>query len=346
MNSTPFIHHNRGRGRPQVLLIGNGLERGDGQPEWSALLNALRAPGRPELTEEEKSIPFPLLYQLLSTPNPPPPMLDAAGIKAEEQRLAEGLRLLKHSSNPLLDRLPALGADHILTTNYPYSLEAAFFPRRSFQTSAARSGPRFSLCPPDENGRQPKEREYRLHTGCEARNADGSRVGLWHIHGETGVPKGVVVGHDRYGRLLSRMERLCGRELIRSRDEGECAFRSWPELFLFGDVYVLGFGFALCEYDLWWLLRRKQRERYADGRVYFFDNSKRAESAVRDRLLEAHGVERNPFGVTKQDDYTAFYHQAMDAVAAQIRMNKTKGTLINPPVTRLPANYCESCASQ
>ena len=47
MNTQPFIHNNRGKGRPQVLLIGNGLERGEnGQPEWSKLLDALAAPGR------------------------------------------------------------------------------------------------------------------------------------------------------------------------------------------------------------------------------------------------------------------------------------------------------------
>ena len=324
MNRTPFIHHNRGKGRPQVLLIGNGLERGkNGQPEWSELLNALRAPGVEKPTKEEEKLPFPLLYQLLSTPIPPPRMLDAEMIKSEEKRLAEGLKCLKHTSNPLLDRLPALGTDHILTTNYTYSLEAAFLPNHSFQSSSSRSSARFSLCLPGKDGRQRAEREYRLHSGYEAKNEDGSRVGLWHIHGETGTPRGIVVGHDRYGRLLSRMERLCGNELTQSRDEGEHEFRSWPELFLFGDVYVLGFGFEPCEYDLWWLLRRKQRERYADGCVYFFNNSRKPESAIRDRLLEAHGVYLNPCGVTKQADYTAFYNQAMDVIAEQIRKNKT-----------------------
>lgn len=54
MNTQPFIHDNRGKGRPQVLLIGNGLERGEhGQPEWSKLLDTLAAPGRAKATQEE-----------------------------------------------------------------------------------------------------------------------------------------------------------------------------------------------------------------------------------------------------------------------------------------------------
>ena len=324
MNIAPFIHNNRGAGRPQILLIGNGLERGEnGQPEWSKLLDALAAPGRAKATQEEKdSIPFPLLYQLLSTPNPVPSVLSAKEIHEEEKRLAEGLNVLKHSSNSLLSRLPELGADHILTTNYPYSLEAAFYPGRDFTKAQVRSAACFSLCLPGKDKKIHRERCYRLHTGYEAKNTNGSRVGLWHIHGETSVPTGIVVGHDRYGRLLSRMEKLCGKELCRTKDEGKREFRSWPDLFLFGDVYVLGFGFALCEYDLWWLLRRKQRERYADGRVYFFDNSHRPESAIRDRLLEAHGVRLNPFGVKKQADYPTFYNMAMDAIADQIQSNR------------------------
>ena len=323
MNDTPFFHANRGKGRPQILLIGNGLERGDGQPEWSALIDALRAPGREPITKEEKErIPFPLLYQLESTPKPAPSVLGADDVKAEEQRLAEGLKCLKHSANPLLARLPAVGADHFFTTNYPYSLEAAFFPKRDFQKPHSRSAVRFSLVPPDRDGKQHREQHYRLHTGYEAKNLDGSRVGLWHIHGETGVPKGIVVGHDRYGRLLSRMEQLCGKEIARTGDDSPRPFLSWPDLFLFGDVYVLGMGFAPCEYDLWWLLRRKQRERYADGKVYFFGNSSGDDSSLRERLLEAHGVQINPFGVKKQVDYTAFYNMALDAITEHIREQK------------------------
>ena len=324
MNDTPFLHANKGKGRPQILLIGNGLERGkDGQPEWSALVNALRAPGREPITDEEKEkIPFSLLYQLVSTPKPASSMLSAVEIRAEEQQLAEGLKCLKHSPNDLFMRLPSIGVDHVFTTNYTYSLEAAFFPRRDFQKPCSRDGVRFSLVIPDKDGKLHREQCYRLHTGYDAKNLDGSRAGLWHIHGETGVPMGIVVGHDRYGRLLSRMERLCREEISLSKNREQHAFRSWPELFLFGDVYVLGLGFALCEYDLWWLLRRKQRERYGDGSVYFFTNDQKPEYAFRDRLLEAHGVQINPFGVDKQTDYNGFYNLAMDAISQQIRNNK------------------------
>lgn len=308
-----------GKGRPQILLLGNGLERTEDQPDWDALLEALRCPGREALPEAEKrELPFPLLYQLLSTPDPAPTRMEEELLTAEERRLAEGLKLLRHRSNPLLDRLPQLGADHILSTNYSYCLEKAFYPRLDFSYGAARSGKRFCLLPPEEAKR---ELAYRLHTGYLAKNADGSRLGLWHIHGETSVPRGVVVGHDRYGRLLSRMVRICETETLRRPDTAPRDFRSWPELFLFGDVYVLGQGFALCEHDLWWLLRRKQRERYGDGTVYFYDNDApdRPEKALRNRLLQAHGVQINPDVQRVPGDYAAFYEAALERIAVRMR---------------------------
>ncbi|MBR3860690.1 MAG: hypothetical protein IKM84_02250 [Oscillospiraceae bacterium] len=314
-----FRYPPSGKGRPQVLLIGNGLERTEGQPDWDALLDALVCPGRAPLTQAEReALPFPLLYQLLSTPDPAPARLEPEDVTAEEQRLAKALALLESRSNPLLDRLPQLGADHILSTNYSYCLEKAFYRRLDFSYGAARSGKRFSLLPPEEAKR---ELSYRLHTGYLAKNADRSPVGLWHIHGETTVPRGVVVGHDRYGRLLSRMVRVCGSETVHSLETEARPFRSWPELFLFGDVYVLGQGFALCEHDLWWLLRRKQRERYADGTVYFYDNEDPAQpkTALRNRLLLAHGVRLNPDLDRVPGDYAAFYHAALDRIGAQIR---------------------------
>ena len=46
---------------------------------------------------------------------------------------------------------------------------------------------------------------------------------------------------------------------------------SWIDSFILGDIYVLGFGFGLSEFDLWWLLNRKKREKAAHGKVYFYE---------------------------------------------------------------------------
>lgn len=324
-NPSLFTYTTKGAGRPQILLYGNGLERIEGQLKWDELLNCLRAPGVEPLgkSDPRRNIPFPLLYQLLSTPKPAPSTLTKEDIADEERRLKKGLGKLKEEPVPLLDRLTCLGADHILTTNYSYCLERAFFPKRDFSKNHARTDARFCLLPP-KNGRQWSETYYRLHTGYLGRDAQGSPVGLWHIHGETSASRGVVVGHDRYGRLLGRIQDCCAAHRYRDKPEDAKtkAFTSWPELFLFGDVYIIGLGFETCETDLWWLLRRKQRERHADGRVYFYDNDPDGKHGLRDQLLTSHGVLINHEVDKVPEDYETFYQNALDGIERKMRKNR------------------------
>ena len=110
---------------------------------------------------------------------------------------------------------------------------------------------------------------------------------------------------------------LCFEEIIEKHNTYE--FKSWPELFLFGDIYVVGFGFAECEFDLWWLLRRKQREIYADGKVYFYEHDKSDIPSAKQMLLTAHGVkiEYNDFS-GKNDKFKEFYAQAFDDIKRKI----------------------------
>ena len=325
--SESFKCPSRGMGRPQIVLYGNGLERVEGQQSWEDLLNSLCANGTTELTKNDSrlNIPFPLLYQLLSTPHPAPSTLTMQDINDEEKRLKEGLSRLSSNRLTLLDKLTKLNADHIFTTNYSYCLERSFFTESDFSKSRVRTNKRFCLLP-GRNGKQYCETYYRLHTGYLAHNDDGSKVGLWHIHGEMTVPKGVIVGHDRYGRLLGRIQDCCASHRYRGKAENTVlqSLTSWPEIFLFGDVYIVGFGFYTCETDLWWLLRRKQREQHADGKVYFFTND--TGNNDRDELLKAHGVQIND-GVNKcGGDYEEFYRNALSRIEELINTNRDSYT--------------------
>lgn len=320
-----FIHNVRGKGRPQIVVVGNGLERESGQFSWDALISTLSIPNGIKMTKQQLNLaPFPLLYELISSANPAPSTLSMEDITKEERRLACGMGKLVHASNSMLDCLPQLGANHIFTTNYSYCIEKAFYPNKNFDDSHVRSKFRFNLNYKQRNGKTIKEVCYRMHTGYLAKNNDNSDVGIWHIHGECSVPKGVVLGHDRYGRLLSRIETICdSQKYDRTAKSSELKlFRSWPELFLYGDVYIIGFGFYLCEYDLWWLLRRKQRERYADGKVYFYDNSDKEEDSVRDLLIQANGGIINPEITKEPYNYNNFYKKALYDIQKRIYENK------------------------
>ena len=54
------------------------------------------------------------------------------------------------------------------------------------------------------------------------------------------------------------------------------------DAFILGDVYILGFGFDLSEFDLWWLLNRKFNEKADHGHVYYLE----PKSPVLDEKLE------------------------------------------------------------
>ena len=117
-----FEHFLKGSGRPQILLIGNGLEYKSGQRSWEQLVDDLTIPGRPD-TPGADELPFPLRYELLSTPRDVHNPMQKSDIDQEEKRLSVAMKNMVHKSNPLLDKLPGLHMDHIFTTNYSYCLE-------------------------------------------------------------------------------------------------------------------------------------------------------------------------------------------------------------------------------
>jgi len=71
--------------------------------------------------------------------------------------------------------------------------------------------------------------------------------------------------------------------------------------------------------------RTLSRERFADGRVYFYDNSKKEEHIIRDHILQAHGVIINPDGLTKEKDYNVFYEKALKDIQKRIGERKSSG---------------------
>ena len=328
-----FNYSLRGTSRPQILLIGNGLEYDSGQVSWNELVDHLTVSDCVPLTKDEKkTVPFPLLYETIVLHKPIPSVLGIEDIKEIEQRLRTEMINLKNDSNSLLDCLPELGVDHVMTTNYSYCLEKAFFPDKDFRKPSTRTGARFNLLPLNEKGKQTNEK-YRLHSGYLASNRDKTTVALWHIHGESHASSGIVIGHDRYGRLLKRIIDCCSNINYRdiSKENSLHTFKSWPELFLFGDVYVIGFGYAQCEFDLWWLLRRKQRERNGDGKVYFYDKAidmtkdshAVAEKRLRDKLLIAHGVQIIDCGSDSGTGYDEFYRKAFEDVKDRVKVARS-----------------------
>lgn len=319
------LEYSSGSSRPQILLVGNGMERKSGQKEWSELLKLLIADDSFQLTKElQENIPFPLLYQLLSTRLPAPAHLSSKDILDEEKRLANAMQTLKNRSNVFLDQLPMLDADHIMTTNYSYCIEKAFFPNQDFTNQRVRGQHRFCLAKKKGSNAPLRECNYRLHSGYLAQS-ESRKTGIWHIHGECFTPRGIILSHDRYGRLLQRIESICDNQRYSktAREASVKQYTSWPELFLQADVYVLGLGLEPNEFDLWWLIRRKQRERYSSGSIYYYEREPKSGFTLSKHLLmKANGIELCSAGCTESTSFDDFYMAALEEIKYRIAQSR------------------------
>ena len=230
----------------------------------------------------------------------------------------------------MLRRLLCMDFDHILTTNFSYELEMSTQHNLKIDSRLLRRITRHT----DE--RLSVESRYMLHTYSLLRWA-GHSTQLWHIHGEGRVPESMVLGHYYYANLLEKiMEHLRteGYRFYLAQKRGTpLKFSTWADVFLLGDLYILGFGFDVSEFDLWWLLNRKKKERAETGMTYFFSPAERCVTNEKEELLRVLGVEihhcdteRAVVGdpIERSARFRQFYARALDEIAALMVRNRTE----------------------
>ena len=127
---------------------------------------------------------------------------------------------------------------------------------------------------------------------------------IWHIHGEARKFDSMVLGHYQYGSIFSKLKQYLektGKEYIKKQEKCESIeIQSWIDAFILGDVHVLGFGFDTSEFDLWWLINRKKREKASHGKVYFYEPIKK-DFDERIELLKSLDVEIQDYGIVIPD---------------------------------------------
>ena len=101
---------------PQVLFLGNGLNRAFGANDWSKLLKQIHS--NPRITFEQLTdLPYPL-QAVLATGD------DLDAVLKEDSLKEQGISDIE-AMRPMTESLLRVPFDHILTTNYTYELEAA-----------------------------------------------------------------------------------------------------------------------------------------------------------------------------------------------------------------------------
>lgn len=300
---------------PQVLLLGNGINRSFGGKSWQNLIDVINV--RTDVDSkalDRHNVPFPLQAVLVTNNDIKSAM--------ENNKAAFDGALETGEQKSALQKLLSFGFDDILTTNYTYELECAAFDCPTVSDSKLK---RIS-----ESTVGKVEGQYLIHSYNRVRfGKTENRV--WHIHGECRKPNSMILGHYWYANQLARMKKesdSAGDSYYRRQTEGRAPILdSWIDSFILGDVYVLGFGFDFSEIDLWWLLNRKQREKADTGKVYFYEMSGE-ENYEKTELLRLFGAEPADLGmkVPDKDDplisekYKKFYTEAIGDIERRMRM--------------------------
>ena len=283
-NILPIKHGHK----PNILLLGNGINRAYGFASWDDLIHSIQTK---ELSDAEinslKGVPYPLQ----------PVILTGDHLGTQMKSISKQLSELKapEEENTILQQYASLAVDAILTTNYTYELEKALDPQ--FKCLPSRKC-KVRMTAYNESGKYNTE---QLQTFF---NID-QMPPIWHIHGEASRHSTMILGHYYYGKLLAKMQQYVSSLIARHRASvkrgQDMEIKSWIDYFMLGNVYIIGLGMALSEMDLWWLINCKKRH-FPDSTVTLYKPDIRLEEKL---IAEAYGVHIDVDGF--EGDYQSYY---------------------------------------
>ena len=247
---------------PQVLLLGNGLNQAFDGKSWNDFLKDIST--KKEIVDNKMKVEDINCSEPLKAIIVTDDHVDLAMKKYCKDIMS---RSIDEGLADILKEILTFGFDEILTTNYTYEIEkAAVYPKFISENIIKKMMRHTSAT-------KRSETKYLLHTYNEV-NANLYTNRIWHIHGEARKPDSTVLGHYYYGNLMYKIKKELeyGGKYLKAEKSGEVLnLQSWIDAFIMGDIYVLGFGFGLSEFDLWWLLNRKAREKANTGKIYFYE---------------------------------------------------------------------------
>ena len=246
---------------PKVLLIGNGINRAFGKPDWSDLLDDKDSD---RFTEKEKKqielMPFPLQAVLFSDDS-----VDDVSHRICKQMIQADV---SEEQSELIRELIGHEYDAILTTNYSYEIEHALY--RDFTCNIGCACKyRYKTCNATK-----REDQYGFFTYNSLNDSDKIH-NIWHIHGEASKPKSIILGHYYYGEVLSYIRNYQStakrKYEISIRYGTDYTPYSWIDYFLLGDVKIVGCGLDPSEMDLWWLINCKAKNFEKAGSITWYE---------------------------------------------------------------------------
>jgi len=301
-----------------AILVGNDINNINNNLSWSDLLiEVVRDLGVSIDLNNMQSKPFPLLYEEIY-------LTAIKQKKIVERNLKEAIRdrVDDIQFNSIHERITQSKLfEHILTTNYEYSLEYAFGANDSDY----------------KNLGLVNERRYSIF-----RNHRINDLTFWHIHGEVDHPGSILLGYEQYSGQLQAMRNYVATGISYRKKEAKLLpllhrmgkrgyqMHSWVDLFFLTDVHIVGLSLDFAESDLWWLLNYRARMKFGHGRTqkqypelvrklkrskifYYFPEEFRESSSGKLELMAANGVET--IGISREKK-ALYYGAVLDRIAS------------------------------
>ena len=241
--------------RPKVLILGNGISKSDGNRSWSELINDLSRNGMRDVNLPAQT-PYSIKATIMTDPE------DKIRFAKYQSELSNDK--YKYVDNDILELLMKIPFDAVLTTNYTYEIEYVFDSRypglsnptkRKYSTDLRKQGSKTS------SERIRGDTRYLISTFNRIEKDNYPLQDIWHIHGEQRRKSSMILTHNEYVRLMFKIVEYFNSIGNKYEEKaGELEFISWLDYFVLGELYIIGQGFDFSEFDLWWLLGRRQRE--------------------------------------------------------------------------------------
>ena len=283
---------------PDVLLLGNGFLRLAGGGDWTTLLKQLQTKSAPPIRHE--GIPFAMLPECL------------CGTNVEDVQRKTAASLQTGTSHPLLKQILQLPFDAILTTNYTYEIEETLT-GKSWASGKERKKAFTAL---DGNTKV-------HHNTCICNlitTEKGHRIPVFHIHGELFRKHSLTLSYYSYANAVSKLiiyNKKCGNSFQEHQQTNSpLKINSWIDYFLLGNVYSVGFGFDLSEFDLWWAIERKAREKANHGDLYAYLIDEPTTHLPQEVLLSS--MRAVPIRVSNSNGFNAAYESIISDLSMKV----------------------------
>ena len=141
-------------------------------------------------------------------------------------------------------------------------------------------------------------------------------VSIWNIHGNLKTPESIMLGIKDYCDYVSEINQYI------KEDHSE-AVNTWIDLFFRTNVYIIGFGLAYEETDLWYVLTIRKRlirnnNRNINNHIYYYDIEKDSDKN-KNELLKTLDVEviNVPYKDSYQKTYEIMFGMLRDKIGVR-----------------------------